>query len=256
MYDAFSSDYDRFVNWPARLSVEMPFLETHLRKTSTERPVRVLDAACGTGMHAIALAQRGFQTSGADFSLKMIEHAQQNAAEAGVQVRFETAGFGELSPIFGEGTFEAVICLGNSLPHLLTRETLVMALADFANCLVPQGMLIIQNRNFDAVIEQQDRFMEPQSYLEENREWLFLRFYDFEPGDLLTFNVVSLYREQPESWQQQVHTTRLQALTQKKLDSALRDAGYGEIEYLGSPSGAVFDPKSSGNLIAVARNMA
>ncbi|MBP1694600.1 MAG: hypothetical protein H6Q37_2483, partial [Chloroflexi bacterium] len=27
MYDSFSSDYDRFVNWSSRLNFELPFIE-------------------------------------------------------------------------------------------------------------------------------------------------------------------------------------------------------------------------------------
>jgi len=196
MYDGFSADYDRFVDWPGRLAAELPFVERELRAAEAHR---VLDAACGTGMHAIALAQRGFRLTGADLSAGMIERARANAAAAGVGVRFEVAGFGHLARVFdghtprSEGTvgerspgagaaFDALLCLGNSLPHVLTPEALEETLADFAACLRPGGLLLIQNRNFDAVLARGQRWMEPQSHREGESEWLFLRFYDFEPG--------------------------------------------------------------------------
>jgi ubiquinone/menaquinone biosynthesis C-methylase UbiE len=51
MYDAFSEDYDRFVNWESRLASEMPFIERLLQPLEKDgQPVRVLDAACGTGI--------------------------------------------------------------------------------------------------------------------------------------------------------------------------------------------------------------
>ncbi len=134
MYDAFSSDYDRFVDWPSRLAVELPFIEQQLQMQNSRR---VLDAACGTGMHAIALAQRGYAVAGADLSTGMIERARLNAADAGADVRFETAGLGELAQTFGSGSFDALLCLGNSLPHLLTPGDITAALADFAACLQP-----------------------------------------------------------------------------------------------------------------------
>jgi ubiquinone/menaquinone biosynthesis C-methylase UbiE len=58
IYDDFSRDYDRFVNWPARLAVEMPFIEKQFRlaEEQLQRKPKVLDTACGSGMHAIALA--------------------------------------------------------------------------------------------------------------------------------------------------------------------------------------------------------
>ena len=96
MYDAFSIDYDRFVNWPARLGAEMPFIEGQLEAVdegSTD-PLKVLDSACGTGMHAIALAKRGYTAAGADLSPSMIERARANARVSAAPVRLETAGLG------------------------------------------------------------------------------------------------------------------------------------------------------------------
>ncbi|MGQ9804240.1 MAG: hypothetical protein ACUVSH_10470 [Anaerolineae bacterium] len=51
MYDDFSADYDRFVDWPGRLAAEVPFIVQRLQRVGARR---VLDAACGTGMHAVA----------------------------------------------------------------------------------------------------------------------------------------------------------------------------------------------------------
>ena len=126
MYDAFSLDYDRFVNWPNRLAFELPFIQQQLEalKAAPDQTLSILDAACGTGMHAIALAQQGHSVSGADLSTGMIERAKVNAAEAGVQARFAAAGFGALAQEFQgqpDFPFDALLCLGNSLPHLLTQ---------------------------------------------------------------------------------------------------------------------------------------
>jgi len=50
MYDPFSADYDRFVDWPGRLAAELPLIERQLQGVGAHR---VPDAACGTGMHAV-----------------------------------------------------------------------------------------------------------------------------------------------------------------------------------------------------------
>jgi glycine/sarcosine N-methyltransferase len=254
MYDTFSSDYDRFVNWENRLVGELPFLEEQLRDLQGPGggAPRVLDAACGTGMHVIALAQRGYPAAGADLSGRMIERARANAVVAGVTARFATAGFGELAAAFGRASFDAVFCLGNSLPHLLDRPALVAALADFADCLRPGGLLLVQNRNFDAVLAAQERWMEPQSHREGEREWLFLRFYDFEPDGLINFNVVTLTRGE-DAWQQRVASTRLYPLRAEEARDLLEGAGFRQIDLHGNMAGAAFDPHSSGNLVITAR---
>ena len=291
LYDALSDDYDRFVNWENRLAYEMPFIERTLREADARR---VIDVACGTGMHAIELARRGYEVVGADLSAPMIERAKENAStlrqalrqaqdsalrqaqdeaqdSAGVTVRFVVAGFGELakklalSPALSKvegvvegvsGQFDAVLCLGNSLPHVLGAEDLSDALADFAAVLRPGGLLLIQNRNFDAVLARRERFMEPEAHREGDREWLFVRFYDFNPDDTITFVMVILRRDAGGKWSQQVETTELRPLIYSELTVSLSAAGFTEIVCYGDMQGAPFDPDRSSNLVVTARRMA
>jgi SAM-dependent methyltransferase len=258
MYDSFSLDYDRFVNWPDRLAFELPFIQQQLGKINPAagQPLSILDAACGTGMHALALAQQGYLVTGADLSTGMIERARVNAEAAGVQVRFAAAGFGALA-LESKGQtsfpFDALLCLGNSLPHLLTRPDLDAALADFAACLKPGGLLLIQNRNFDAVMAQRQRWMDPQAYQEARREWIFMRFYDFEADGLINFNIVTLYWGEADRWVQTIHSSRLRPLMRGELAGALLSANFHEITCYGGMDGSPFDPATSGNLVITAQ---
>jgi len=250
LYDVLAADYDRFVNWEERLAYELPFLERSLEGhlPPEERKPRLLDVACGTGHHAIALARRGYEVLGADLSTAMVERARANAAAAGVPARFVVAGFGHLAEL-GE-TFDGVLCLGNSLPHLLTAEALAQALADFAAVLRPGGLLLLQNRNFDRVWRQRERFMGPQSYQGEDGERLFVRFYDFHQ-QTLTFNMIRLRRTE-DGWAQNVESTELRPIFRDDLAAALRAAGFGSLGFYGGCDGSSFDPARSGDLIVVA----
>jgi glycine/sarcosine N-methyltransferase len=251
MYDAISNDYDRFVNWENRLAAEIPFIEQQIQDT-VGVGCRVLDAACGTGMHTIALARHGFQISGADLSRGMIDRARVNARDAGVPIRWETVGFEHLAPTFDQTPFDALLCLGNSLPHILEPSAIEAALADFAACLRSGGLLILQNRNFDAVLAHSERWMEPQAYCKDDSDWLFLRFYDFDPDGLLSFHMISLHRQGTDLWKQQITTTRLYPLRQHELVEKLHGAGFTEIACYGNMTGQPFDPETSGNLVITA----
>jgi glycine/sarcosine N-methyltransferase len=246
LYDALAADYDRFVNWKGRLAHELPFFD---RLFTGRGVLRVLDAACGTGHHAIALAQRGYRLVGADLSAAMIERARENASAAGVDVRFAVAGLGELAAL-GE-TFDAVLCLGNSLPHLLTAAAVDRALVDFADVLRPGGLLVIQNRNFDRVWAERERFMGPQSHRDDEGEWLFVRFYDFHE-ETITFHMIRL-RRMGEGWAQDVESTEMRPIFRDDLAIALAAAGFGDVTSYGGYDNSAFDPASSGDLIAVAR---
>jgi glycine/sarcosine N-methyltransferase len=253
MYDTFSDDYDRFVNWANRLAFELPFLERLLAPLG--HPARILDAACGTGMHAIALAQRGHLCAGADLSAAMITRAQANAAAAGVNLPFASAGFGALAATFDGSQrmpFDAVLCLGNSLPHVLSPADLVAALADFAACLRAGGVLIVQSRNFDTVMAHRERFMEPQAYQQGGEERIFVRFYDYDPDGLITFNIRNLARSANSAWTQHLLQTRLMPQPRTLLESAAQTAGFRQIQAFGGMDGSPFDPEKSGNLVLVA----
>ena len=49
---------------------------------------RVLDLGCGTGIHAVNLAKRGWDVTGVDVSPKALARARERADEAGVKARF------------------------------------------------------------------------------------------------------------------------------------------------------------------------
>ena len=251
MYDQFASDYDHFVNWKNRLSGELPFIEKNLNqlKGSAKNKIKLLDAATGTGMHAIALAKEGFEVAGADLSTEMINIARRNAQDAGVNVRFEAVGFGSLVATFSGQSFDALLCLGNSLPHLLNENDLKKAISDFATCLRPGGWLLIQNRNFDEVMGRQDRWMEPQTFSEGDTQWVFERFYDFNADGSIQFNVVSLKRQGQEAWSSRVFSTTLRPILRDELVKLLQEQGFTSIRTLGSLSEEVFNPESSSNLV-------
>lgn len=253
MYDFLSKDYDYFVNWPERLDYELPFIEAQIGTVEgSSHPARVLDAACGTGMHVIALARGGYAAAGADLSAGMIEQAVANAASAGVQADFQVAGFGALAERFTG--YDVLLCLGNSLPHVVDLDDLAKTLSDFSTSLRPGGLLLVQQRNFDAVLAQRARWMKSErAGRPGEQEWLFVRFYDFDPDGRLTFNIITLARLGQGEWQQKVDSTRLYPLRKAELVPALATAGFENFVCYGSMSGEAFDPHTSGNLVISAR---
>ena len=52
---------------------------------------KVLDVGCGTGEHTILLTRSGYDVLGVDFAPHAVEQARSNAADNGVDARFEVA---------------------------------------------------------------------------------------------------------------------------------------------------------------------
>jgi len=227
LYDALSDSYDTMIAWEPRLRNELPFF----RKVFAEiQARRVLDMACGTGQHAIAFAKEGYAVTAVDLSLPMIEQARANAVKAGVDVHLAVAGFGQARRLIGQG-FDAVTCLGNSLPHLIKRLELVAFLKDMRAVLRPGGILVIQNRNYDRVWARKIRFMPVDARVIGGREALFLRFMDFH-RKTLTFNILQLFKEDTR-WQCRVDSTRLRPIFRRELEEDLRKAGFRNMTFYG-----------------------
>jgi glycine/sarcosine N-methyltransferase/sarcosine/dimethylglycine N-methyltransferase len=104
---------------------------------------RVLDAACGTGLDLVALERNGHRVVGADASPAMLREA---AARTDAELVLSTW---EDLPGRVTGPFDAVLCVGNSLPHLATAEERRTALAAFAGLLAPDGFLVVDSHDWE-----------------------------------------------------------------------------------------------------------
>jgi glycine/sarcosine N-methyltransferase len=246
-YDELGDRYDVMVAWEERLGREAEFFR---RLFDAHGVSRVLDAACGTGMHAIAFARQGRRCAAADVSPAMIGRARENVRRADVEVDLRVAGFGELARSF-EGGFDAVTCLGNSLPHLLEDEALAKALADFAAVLVPGGMVVIQNRNYDRLTASGGRSVHLNARQEADGETLFVRMSEPRGGEALDFTILTL-KKRGGAWSASLQTTPLRAIPRVTLERALGAAGFQSIEVYGDYSRAAFGAPGTGDLVAIA----
>jgi SAM-dependent methyltransferase len=252
-YDSLGGDYDRMVSWQARIAREAAFFRRLFEENGVRR---VLDAACGTGVHAIEFARQGLRSAGADLSPAMIDQARENARAAGVEVDLQAAAFGELAGRF-TGPFDALTCLGNSLPHLIDDLSLAAALSDFASLLRPGGVCVIQNRNYDRLLRDRQRFMPPAAREDAEGETLFLRITDFPPAteyasESIEFTIVTL-KKRGGSWNQTARTTPLRALRRATIERALGAAGFSSTQVYGSFAFTAFDAPDAGDLVVVAK---
>lgn len=247
-YDRLARVFDVMTDWRKRLALEMPFLQ---RTLDRHRARTILDMACGTGWHVITLAQKGYTAAGCDASPQMIERARANAAEGQVDVRFEVADFNRLD-VFRE-IFDALLCLGNSLPHLLSQEELVKALRQMRGRLHEGGVLIFHNLNYDMRMVKRPRFFSANG----TADALVWRFADYGP-EFITFHTALFERKkeganrESVSWSVQVNSTLQRPLLQKDLDEALGRAGFGTIQHFGGLDGTSFEKEKSGDLVIVA----
>ncbi len=118
---------------------------------------RILDCSCGMGTLPIALAQLGYEVSGSDGSLGMIEQAALAARKANVDIPLQCSTWENL-PAHVRGPFDLVFCLGNSIGHTRSGDEMLRSLQGIRAVLRSGGKLVIDSRNWEQIRKEKTRF--------------------------------------------------------------------------------------------------
>ncbi|ABO49238.1 Methyltransferase type 11 [Desulforamulus reducens MI-1] len=191
---------------------------------------RVLDLGCGSGNYPLEFAKWGLTVVGLDYEQEMIRLAREKARKAGVSVDFMTGDMRNLEDI--DGKFDAIICIGNSLPHLLTDKDLTTALKQMKEKLYHGGILIIQTVNYDRILK--GNITQLPDIINRQANIIFTRHYDFRPDGLIDFKT-TLIKNQPNGSQQSLGNAQvpLRPLTRSVLENFLEDVGFEDTEVYG-----------------------
>ena len=125
-------------------------------------PVDTADVACRIGTQLIGLARLGHRVFGTDISARALRRAARECAAAGVPAALSVADMREL-PLH-DGCADAVVCADNALPHLLTDNDVLAALAETSRILRPGGTVIITTRDYDQVLSDPPSSTLPQVF--------------------------------------------------------------------------------------------
>ncbi|HHV45175.1 MAG TPA: class I SAM-dependent methyltransferase [Firmicutes bacterium] len=102
-------------------------------------PRTVLDLACGTGGILLHLAQQGYEMTGVDLSEDMLAVAYEKSSRAGLRISLFQQDMRDLQL---DRTFDAVICLCDSINYLLSIEEVQQCFAGVYRCLNPGGLFV------------------------------------------------------------------------------------------------------------------
>lgn len=154
----FVEKWDELIDWEKRSQGEGRFFIDQLKERGVEK---VLDVATGTGFHSVRLLKCGFNVTSVDGNAEMLSKAFENARRYGYVLNTVHADWRWLSKQVEE-RFDAIVCLGNSFTHLFSERDRRKALAEFYAVLNYDGILILDQRNYDAIVD--DGFSSKHKY--------------------------------------------------------------------------------------------
>jgi glycine/sarcosine/dimethylglycine N-methyltransferase len=145
----FVEKWDELIDWDARAKSEGQFFIDILRTHGKES---VLDVATGTGFHSVRLTEAGFDVLSVDGSAAMLAKAFENGQKRGLILKTVQTDWRKLNRSI-HGKYDAIVCLGNSFTHLHEVQDRRKALAEFYAALRHDGILILDQRNYDEMLD-------------------------------------------------------------------------------------------------------
>lgn len=136
-YSRFAEVYDRVgcLNFSKKVH---PYLYKLLERYRFQGK-RVLDLACGTGELVRELARDGFEVTGLDRSVHMLERAKEKARKDGLEISFLE---GDMRDFLLPHKVDLITCLFDSINYILRYDELETVFGNVYRALNPQGMFI------------------------------------------------------------------------------------------------------------------
>jgi SAM-dependent methyltransferase len=247
-FDLDPEFYAQLIDFDERLAREGPFLQQHLDHAPGKR---VLELACGTGHHAVALTEWGYDVTATDASPPMIDYCERTHGEA-PQRRWTGLDLEQLDRLPDQ--FDAIICLGNSLALLSDEAKVDDVLTQIAAHLAPGGVCIMQVLNLYRLPDGELVWQRVRAMTLHGRDYLIVKGIH-RCGDCGWVNIVQL-DQAALSDLSQCRSTPLLGLAPTELEPAATEAGLTDVQFFGNYAGAPFDIATSGDLIMVARRPA
>jgi SAM-dependent methyltransferase len=249
-FDDVALAYDDAIDWNARLAREIPFLRSRLGALKGKR---ILDLACGTGRHSIALAREGAEVTGIDNSEIMISRANNHAAANDVSPKFILGDISEFQSI-AVGQYDMIICLGNSLALLDNLKSLERVLSLSYTSLEDEGVFIAQVLNFEEILRTGFKFFPQKSgKMETGEDVVFSRFYEHTDPPNSSTLVMSAQMKISGEWTSLVSTQKVLNLNANLLKRYLAQAGFRETRFYSDYSESLFVGSDDRNLVIHSR---
>ena len=142
-----------FVGWDNRRRGENGSLVKQLKEHTARR---VLDVALGDGVDTVYLLKQGFDVQANEIDDAFRKKAIENARKQNFEIRPTNLDWCQLEKAYQSASFDAIICLGNSLTCLFGSETQLAALRQFHQILRPGGVLLIDERNYQRILDNRE----------------------------------------------------------------------------------------------------
>ena len=156
IFESYANYYD-IIYRDKDYEAESDFLELIFSKYFSNSVRSILDLGCGTGEHALTLAERGYKIAGVDLSRKMLEIGRRKVKKRRLNIEFIQ---GDIRNIQLNQKFDVVISMFAVMSYQVTNQDLISTFKTAWKHLEKNGLFIFDVWFGPAVLTQKpsDRF--------------------------------------------------------------------------------------------------
>lgn len=196
-------------------------LQIHFLKEQMPPLGKILDIGAGTGGYAAALAAEGAMVEALEIG-PMLPYLMDTAEEKGFTAL--DMGMEEINDLEAR-SYNMILCIGNTLVHLESREQVTAFLQNCRRLLLPGGRLIIQIVNYDRILMNRQTELPvitvPDRHLNLRRHYVLGRE---------SVRFITELSSGAEHWTSE---TTLLALKRQELEQSFAKAGFRDVAFYG-----------------------
>lgn len=220
MYKAFARIYDQVMrdvdygSWAQHIE--------NLCKRHRFKVKKILDLACGSGVHAMHLLHKGYEVVGIDASDEMIAQAKRKMEILG---RPFPVFHGKMQSFAQEGVdrdFDLVICLYDSLNYILEDEGILACFREVRDHLRPGGAFI-----FDVTTEY--NLMENfagYTFAENFEKYSYIWENEYNIETKICSSRVTVFERKDNGYQKFVEVHKQRVYATATLQAWLKETGF------------------------------
>ncbi len=143
--------YRKNLKTPAGVKRENDNIEAMLQRNATQPLKAILDMGCGSGVHAVELANRGYEVTAVDYAQEMVDLAKKRPKTEGAKIEFMQ---GDMRNYKAQRKFDAAICMTNAFLCNHDDAHISAALDSFAQCIREGGVLLLEVTSYLSMMAQ------------------------------------------------------------------------------------------------------
>jgi 2-polyprenyl-3-methyl-5-hydroxy-6-metoxy-1,4-benzoquinol methylase len=178
--------------------------------------IRAIDLGSGHGIQTVPLAQIGFQVLAVDFNQQLLNELEKNTH--GLSVKATNGDLRDFAQ--HSNSPELVLCCGDTISHLESKQEIELLIRDIADALVKNGKLILSFRDYSKAFTGTERFIP----VKNDSHRILTCFLEYDTDHVVITDL--LHERSDAGWIQKVSSYQKVRITTEWIVQTLIKSGF------------------------------